>query len=182
MNAGFFNVLHDAGDDHVFARRDSASTSTSMASSRKWSMSTGRSCEYSTASRHVADDHRIRRHGDRRGAPAGRDSRGAAPAPGYADDGPPPAIAASTGRPRIAARRRNLEIRPGSLPNGSAVLGQVNGRGRRADDGHTRRLAERWAKLRGVCPPNWTIMPTLAPEIATHGRRWRARLSTSGSK
>jgi hypothetical protein len=34
MDAGFLNMLHDAGDDHVFESQ-SASTSTSMALSRK---------------------------------------------------------------------------------------------------------------------------------------------------
>jgi hypothetical protein len=49
VDAGFFDVLHDAGDDNIFESQ-SASTSTSTASSRKWSTRMGRSCEYSTAS------------------------------------------------------------------------------------------------------------------------------------
>jgi hypothetical protein len=50
MHAGLLDVLHDAADDHLLPS-DSASTSTSVASLRKRSSSTGESLETLMASR-----------------------------------------------------------------------------------------------------------------------------------
>ena len=50
MDAGLFDVFHDAADDDA-SPSDSASTSTSVASFRKRSSSTGESLETLTASR-----------------------------------------------------------------------------------------------------------------------------------
>jgi hypothetical protein len=50
VHAGLLDVLHDAADEDLLAVAD-ASTSTSMASSRKRSSSTGESLETFTASR-----------------------------------------------------------------------------------------------------------------------------------
>ncbi len=49
MDAGFLDMLHDAGDDDVRRRREMASTSTSIASRRYWSISTGLSPDTCTA-------------------------------------------------------------------------------------------------------------------------------------
>ena len=49
MDARFLDMLHDAGDDDVGRRREIASTSTSIASRRYWSISTGLSPETWTA-------------------------------------------------------------------------------------------------------------------------------------
>ena len=72
VDAGVLDVLHDAADHHVASPSESASTSTSYASSRKRSISTGRSSDTRAARREVVLE---RRRDRRRSASRARRAR-----------------------------------------------------------------------------------------------------------